>query len=277
MFNDYWNPQQKGTQKDFVNNVTRTSDEWEQLHSENLRMQKAQMWEQARAEAGRGIGSSPRDWIKQWEMNQQRNPWVPTPRTEGEKMQSAFNQAKATAQKLEPLAKAYKALLSASESAEGEPLNITPDRKWQMESVVERFQATKKQAEAIEGVMRVEFGSATRQVGGGTSGGETQFTEGGANPEPPNFQGPSTPPTPSWLKDMYPQLGANITSQPIAPLSGQQWGAMPESQKQGWLGFAEFSGAIPMDLLSSMEQMLPNTPAGAGRTSWRPSRQRGSV
>lgn len=85
------------------------------------------------------------------------------------------------------------------------------------------------------------------------------------------------PPTPGWLAGLYPQLtaGAPLSKVPMAPLSGQAWTRLPESQKQQWMSFAEYSGGIPMDLLSQMQMMLPRAPT---RTrGWRPARQRTGI
>ena len=47
-----------------------------------------------------------------------------------------------------------------------------------------------------------------------------------------------------------------IKKLPIATPSMQWWERQPESARQGWLGFAEYSGATPMDVLSEMQRQL---------------------
>ncbi len=271
IFNDYWNPKSKTPQVEPTQYRTKTSNELEAMESENLRMRNAQVWEEARANAAKSLTGGPRDWINAWQLNQQRNPWMPAPQTQGSKWESSLRQSRDWLQTKEPLYTAYKAALSAGVFDETGIENLT--QKAKIETFISSFNDRKKQADATEGLLKAEFGTQASEPRSWGEAGNMTIGAGDVGGAPP---APTTPPTPSWLKQMYPQLGANISKVPIAPLSGQQWLAMPESQRQGWQGFAEYSGAIPMDLESQRLMMQTETPMGAGRTSWRPAKQRGS-
>lgn len=92
--------------------------------------------------------------------------------------------------------------------------------------------------------------------------------------ERPREPTPTVPATPSWLREMYPEkLGERISKIPVAPLGGQQWMRMPETQRQRWMSFAEYGGAEPMDLLSQMAMMRPQQPVIPRR--WAAPRQWG--
>jgi len=87
-----------------------------------------------------------------------------------------------------------------------------------------------------------------------------------------------TPPAPAWLKAHWPE--ATVTkggytgmkkTQLGAP-SMQFWNKLKEGERQQYMGFTEWSGQDPTDLLRQMETMLPSRTPQAGR--WKPFRQR---
>lgn len=93
---------------------------------------------------------------------------------------------------------------------------------------------------------------------------------------------PTTPPTPewSWLPQVMPGIGKRLGTfggQVKVP-SGQLWGAVPWSQRQGlgsileWYGGEKGSPSNLTDLLNYMQMMQPKTPATP--RGWSPARQR---
>lgn len=84
----------------------------------------------------------------------------------------------------------------------------------------------------------------------------------------------ATPETPEFLREMY-GLGGRLPLKkdvsPVAPLSGQALGKMTPSQAQQWMGYAEYTGAKPEELIWQTQRMQPRTPQVAQR--WAPRRQ----
>ena len=125
-----------------------------------------------------------------------------------------------------------------------------------------------KQAQATDEYQQEMSGEGLVITGGGEGFNTLIEPAGGQEPRPS-----ATPATPGWLKQMYPQLGANITKmQGIAPPGGQAWGRLAPSQQQKWAGWAQWSGAKPQDLLAQTQKMAPRQARTAGR--WTPARQR---
>ena len=87
----------------------------------------------------------------------------------------------------------------------------------------------------------------------------------------------AAPPAPSWLAQFAPgqTTGKPITREKLTTPSGQQWTATPWSVREGLKGYADWAGFEPLtETLERVALMQPLTPSGAGRTGWRPARQR---
>ncbi len=81
---------------------------------------------------------------------------------------------------------------------------------------------------------------------------------------------PTTPATPAWLGQLYPELGTNISKITPTALSGQAFVRLDPSQRQQWAGFVEWSGGRPEDLLAQTQRRLPQPTRG---TRVSPARQ----
>ncbi len=86
-------------------------------------------------------------------------------------------------------------------------------------------------------------------------------------PEPAR---PTTPPTPSFISKLFPSQAGNLSVANIGRVSGQAFGRLTPSQQQGLLGFAEFQGMEPSEILPQFTQRRPGP-------RWQPSSQRISV
>jgi len=83
---------------------------------------------------------------------------------------------------------------------------------------------------------------------------------------------PQTPPTPTWLTQFTGQAaGTPIQkTQQAAPPSGQSLTRLAPSQRQGLLGYYDWTGQVAEDVVAQVPQM--NTPRTAYQ--WTPARQR---
>lgn len=85
------------------------------------------------------------------------------------------------------------------------------------------------------------------------------------------------PPTPDWLPSFAPSqtAGTPVSKGQVVTPSGQQWSQTPWSVREGLRGYMGWSGGKSyQDMLEKMAMTQPNTPYGAGRTSWSPATQR---
>ena len=242
------------------------------LESRAIQQQMADQYERERASLMGKFTGSPRDWIKQWEVQNNPNPFS-VRMSENEKLQESMEVSRNRAKALEPLAKAYRTALSSG-VLDGE---IDSERKWQMEKIIETYQEQTKKAQAIEDIFRAQKDIQSGNVSGGSVsiGGQMEgvahpmFNEGGETaPARPQL------PVPSWLPNLVPELAGQsvLSKKTVAPVSGQTWLATPYSQRQGLAGYMDWSGQSYEDMLDNMAMRQTNSPRVP--YSWRPATQR---
>ena len=86
----------------------------------------------------------------------------------------------------------------------------------------------------------------------------------------------STPPAPSWLPRFAPGqvAGQPITREPIPPPSLQQLAILPQVEREMLMGYAQYAGQSPQNIMERLAMMKPASPVGAGASRWTPARQR---
>ncbi len=217
------------------------------------------MEEQWASERGRLLQiakGSPRDWLRAWELGQQQNPFAPPPK-------STLDRAKeieADVARRAPLAQAYKKALGLDDSVVGaDQESLTSEDRERMQTVVAVFDRKKAIADVKREEVKLEHAATI------------------ADKERSNAPTPTGPPTPAWLAGMFPNqatAGQPLTKFSAATPSAQWWNQAPESQRQAFLGFVDWTGGTPTDLLGNIRQQLPQ-PRRVPTS--RPARQRTSV
>lgn len=196
--------------------------------------------------------TEPADWIKRWMAEHEPNPFVSRrpPLSELEKAQEALRRAQ----------QEKESWISRALSLP-KPMFPPPEEGMDLAQQLAQI-APEAIRSATDRIARLE-----REIqAGGLEGPEPEA-------ERPPVQ--LLPPTPPWLESLGFGLtaGQPITRVPQLTPSAQQWARLPWSQRQGLRGFSEWSGQSWEDMLSRMEQMLPEQPF-FGSTRWTPSRQR---
>ena len=200
----------------------------EQITKAQQRQMQAQ-WELQRQQM-LGQLNSPGDWIKRWMLQQERNPYEPHVSTPDERAENIRTEIERV---VEEGPERFRGLVDPYGEGGGE---------WDTETEIEISKAYQSQLKNLG----KQYEQAQKVLA--TWGGPDDVSKKA-----------KTPPTPPWLAQWYPQqlqTGQPIKQLPIATPSMQWWERQPESARQGWLGFAEFSGAIPMDVLSEMQRQL---------------------
>ncbi len=222
-----------------------------------------QQWESERGRLLQMAQGSPRDWLKAWELGQAQNPFV--------KQDSLLDKAKRIEEDIErrePLAKAYKKLLNLDTATLGPgEMELTQERRKEMEAYIGIVDQKKAVADVRRAEVNEQYAASVtdKPFGGHTIGSGRTSVE------------PQGPPTPAWLAGMFPNqatAGQPLEKfQPATP-SAQWWNQAPESQRQAFLGFVDWTGGTPMDLLGNIQKQLPE-PRRVPTS--RPARQRTSV
>jgi hypothetical protein len=104
------------------------------------------------------------------------------------------------------------------------------------------------------------------------TGGKPQLS-GKADYVPPATpkQPASTPSTPEWMAPFVStKIGQPVKQEKVATPSLQSWNRLLPSEQTGVMGFANWAGQKPDDILAQMESMRPLSPTGY---RWRPSMQ----
>ena len=196
--------------------------------------QQQTQWELQRQQM-LGQLNEPQDWIKRWMLEQRRNPYKPRIPNPEENVRNIKAQITTLGER-------------GPEAMGQWPYFLQEVRQGESPTSSEIVNATIAQREAFES----QKANLQRQLAQ-----EQDVLSTWAGPE--TRARPKTPPTPPWLAQWYPQqleVGQPIRNLPIATPSMQWWQQQPESARQGWLGFAEYSGGIPMDILSEMQRQL---------------------
>mgnify|MGYP001608377911 FL=1 len=205
--------------------------QYQGMEEQITKAQQAQMatqWELQRQKMLATL-NTPGDWIKRWMLQQERNPYEPHVSTPDERRE---NIGAEIGRVMEQGPEAFRHLVDPYGEGGGE---------WDTETEIEISKA---------------YQSQLKNLGRQLEQAEKVLESYGGEAETPR---PKTPPTPPWLAQWYPQqlqVGQPIKQLPIATPSQQWWERQPESARQGWLGFAEYSGATPMDIKSEMERQL---------------------
>lgn len=235
--------------------------------------QRGKLWEDWRK---RMLGSldPDRDWMQRYQLEQQRNPYQVQETSMVE--QAAIYKTKLALSKKE--FGRQQQILAGMPAGEFVPQ--TPKQASAFGALVRETQKQTalqnwiKEAEASpeyqEEIGRAGIGEVP-EGGWGMVSREAIEAAGGV-PMPSEPARPTTPATPSWMRELYPQMGAHVEKRELAPLSGQFWGRMKPSERAQWWGYAKWAGGKPEDLLWQTQQMLPRQPRIAG--GWAPARQR---
>ena len=211
--------------------------QYQGMEEQITKAQQSQMQSQWELQRQQMLGqlNEPQDWIKRWMLEQRRNPYKPRIPNPEENVRNIKAQITTLGER-------------GPEAMGQWPYFLQEVRQGESPTSSEIVNATIAQREAFES----QKANLQRQLAQ-----EQDVLSTWAGPE--TRARPKTPPTPPWLAQWYPQqleVGQPIRNLPIATPSMQWWQQQPESARQGWLGFAEYSGGIPMDILSEMQRQL---------------------
>lgn len=252
---------------------------------------QARVWDAAQREIA-GQLDPDRDWLKIWQRRQNppQNPYSPV-----QEVRTSIEEARAAEAEKKAADEARKIALDELDS-----LNIKPERAAGLvaQASTEAGYAEMSpfnrglldEASRVMDLQRTISGFTDRFITARKAElkfktGQDYFNEMEAARGVPNEQGgmtyggaptpsvptPTGPATPAWLKNLYPQLGAEVA--PISELgqvSGQGWNRLTGTQQSRLMGFAEFSGADPGAIIPTFNQRQ-----AGGRTT--PFGQRTSV
>jgi len=223
---------------------------WNKPHEE---AEMARVFESARSEALAGE----RNWIKQYELRNKPNPW---------KMQRTTDEEiRATREEVKALREANK-IIQQRQADPTDPMFMNIDRP-DMETTPEQWRAHEimSRLKTAEDKL-VEFTTSPDYIQGRLE------AEGKvASPAPEPTRPPATPATPQFMRELYPSMGERLEKQPVVAPSPALWQRWLPSQRQQYLGYAEWAGGKPEDIL--WQATRPLSQPGRG-TAWQPFRQR---
>ncbi|KKN57540.1 hypothetical protein LCGC14_0560860 [marine sediment metagenome] len=255
--------------------------------------ERARIFEGARAEILRGL-TGPQDWIRQWEAQNRPNRYAGADKDP----QDAIDQTRQEVKELKEAA----SIIQKRQKDPGDPLFVNVDRP-EMPTTPEQTYAIgimrnlrTAENKLLEFIAPSPTGAEAAEVTGTDpsriGGLAVQYA---GNPEAPQFANltmeehqaltrtalelggfgggeeparPTAPPTPAFISKLFPSQAGTITRANIGRVSGQAFGRLLPSQQQGLLGFAEFQGMEPGEILPQFTQRR----TGA---RWTPASQRG--
>lgn len=216
---------------------------------------KAQMWGQMKQELLSQFDPR-RDWIKIWQLQNAPNPYAP-------KDLSMRQELAGAEENLERYERSAQRIIKRMKDP-NDPLTVYNVANPQTTSeqmaaiILQGVHTAREQVTEFEEQAAIESGIARKRP----------------EPLPSQQQRPTTPQTPQWLGAMYPEMGGRLSKVEVAPPGAQAFQRLSPSQQQGWMGFAEYAGYDPQDLLAKTQRMIPREPWSRPGGRWAPAQQR---
>lgn len=240
---------------------------------------KARIYESIRNEILSGMGTtSDRDWIKYWQVKNAPNRYA-----QEEPEMTATDRVRKWSGEVDRFLAMHKRATEMGRKAASDPeISLSFGEKQYMEysrrGLTNAYENL-AEAELAQEEMYAETPGARRVTPLSESRGEGRQErlerQGRWKPRPWH------PETPAWLSKFYPEKGERELwgerttgwRPKLAPPSAQAYSRLLPSERQKWMGYAEYLGQDPLDLMQQTAQMIPQSPWKT-RAKWTPAKQR---